>query len=147
MISLFKHSKNLFLMLMATMAISLVGTNVAGAADKVGVSLDGNHEVPSNVSTASGSGNFTITDDKSISGSVTAKGMEGSAAHIHDAAVGKNGPVVVALVKGEAGVWSVPANTKLTDAQFASFKAGNLYVNVHSATYPTGEIRGQLPPK
>ena len=33
---------------------------------------------------------------------------------------------------------------KLTEAQMASFKAGNLYVNVHSAANPGGEIRGQL---
>ena len=32
----------------------------------------------------------------------------------------------------------------LTDAQYASFKSGDLYVNVHSAQHPTGEIRGQL---
>ena len=33
---------------------------------------------------------------------------------------------------------------KPTDAQYESFKAGNLYVNVHSAAYPGGEVRGQL---
>ena len=38
-------------------------------------------------------------------------------------------------------MWSVPAGSKLTEEQMASFKAGNLYVNVHSAEHKPGEIR------
>ena len=38
------------------------------------------------------------------------------------------------------------AGAKLTDAQYDSFKAGNLYVNVHSAANKGGEIRAQLKP-
>ena len=37
-------------------------------------------------------------------------------------------------------------HVELTEAQMASLKAGNLYVNVHSAANPGGEIRGQLKP-
>jgi hypothetical protein len=44
------------------------------------------------------------------------------------------------------GVWTIPAGAKLNDAQFQSFKDGNLYVNVHSAAFRGGEIRGQLKP-
>jgi len=35
----------------------------------------------------------------------------------------------------------------LTEAQMRSYKAGQLYVNVHSAANKGGEIRGQLEPK
>jgi CHRD domain len=42
--------------------------------------------------------------------------------------------------------YSVPTGAKLTEAQYASYQAGNLYVNVHTKAYPEGEIRGQLNP-
>jgi hypothetical protein len=40
----------------------------------------------------------------------------------------------------------VPAGRKLTEAQMAQLKAGDLYVNVHSNAHKGGEIRAQLEP-
>ena len=117
---------------------------VAAAAD-VKVTLAGDQEAPPVTSTATGTGTITIGADKTVHGSVTTKNIAGTAAHIHEAPAGKSGPVVIPLEK-KGDTYSVPANAKLTDAQFASFKAGNLYVNVHSAAHPDGEIRGQLKP-
>ena len=37
-----------------------------------------------------------------------------------------------------------PDGAKLTEAQYAAYKAGNLYVNVHSAKFPNGEVRAQI---
>jgi hypothetical protein len=48
------------------------------------------------------------------------------------------------MTKTAENIWSIPAGAKLTDAQYQSFKDGNLYINVHSATNKSGEIRGQL---
>jgi hypothetical protein len=67
-------------------------------------------------------------------------------AHIHEAPMGQNGPVIVPLAKTADNVWSVPAGAKLTDAQLQSLKSGNLYINVHSVANKGGEIRGQLKP-
>jgi len=40
----------------------------------------------------------------------------------------------------------VPGNTILTSAQCDAYRSGNLYVNLHSAAHPNGEIRAQLKP-
>lgn len=123
----------------------VLGNGFASAKD-IHVVLSGSEETPPVTTSASGSGTIKIADDKSVSGSVKTSGIEGIAAHIHLAPKGQAGPPIVTLEKGADGVWSVPAAAKLTDDQYASFKAGNLYVNVHSAEHKPGEIRGQLAP-
>jgi len=115
-------------------------------AANVQVKLSGDQKVPPVKTSATGNGTITVNDDKTVSGSVTTSGINGVAAHIHNGAPGKNGPVAVPLNKDGDNKWSVGSGAKLTDAQFADFKAGNLYVNVHSAAHKDGEIRGQLKP-
>ena len=122
-----------------------MGSGVA-SAQQVKVTLSGDQEVPSVKTAGAGSGAISVAADKSVSESVTTTDVAGTMAHIHEAAPGKNGPVVIPLSKSGDSTWSVPAGAKLTDAQLSSFKAGNLYVNVHSAANPGGEVRGQLKP-
>jgi len=117
----------------------------ATAAD-VKVHLTGAEEAPPVTTSASGTGTITIAADKSVSGSVKTTGIDGTMAHIHVGAPGESGPPIITLTKGADGVWSVPSGSKLTDEQYASYKAGNLYVNVHSAEHKPGEIRAQLKP-
>jgi hypothetical protein len=127
-------------------AVCLFGSysNTAVAAG-VKVTLTGDQEVPPVKSAGSGSGTITIGADKTVSGSVTTTGIAGTMAHIHEAAAGKSGPVVIPLTK-TGDTYTVPAGSKLSDAQYASFQAGKLYVNVHTTAHPDGEIRGQLKP-
>ena len=115
------------------------------AGKKVDVTLSGAEEVPPVSTQARGGGSFTIGDDGSVSGSVTTSGVEGTMAHIHQGARGQNGPVIVPLTKS-GNTYSAAAGAKLNEAQMAAFKAGNLYVNVHSAANKGGEVRGQLNP-
>jgi hypothetical protein len=122
-----------------------VGIGSASAAD-VKVHLVGAEETPPVTTSASGTGTITIAADKSVSGTLKTTGIEGTVAHIHVGAPGVAGPPIITLTKGADGAWSVPAGSKLTDEQLASFKAGDLYVNVHSAAHPPGEIRAQLKP-
>jgi hypothetical protein len=108
--------------------------------------LTGAQEVPPASSKASGNSTIKVADDKSVSGAITFSGMHATAAHIHQGAKGANGPVIIPLTKSSDTGFAVPAKTKLTDAQYAAYKAGELYVNVHSTAYPGGEIRMQLKP-
>jgi len=127
-------------------AISVFGsyTSIAAAAE-IKVTLAGDQEVPPVKSAGAGTGTIIIGADKSVSGSVTTTGIAGTAAHIHEGATGKNGPVIIPLTKN-GDSYAVPSGAKLTDAQFASYQAGNLYVNVHTTANPGGEIRAQLRP-
>ena len=128
------------------LAFSVAFASLSVAAQAINVSLSGAQEVPAVSTAASGSGTITIGADQSVSGNVTTTGVEGTMAHIHMAATGQNGPVIVPMTKTADNVWSIPAGAKLTDAQYQSFKDGNLYINVHSAANRGGEVRGQLKP-
>ena len=112
-----------------------------------GVQLTGGQEIPPVLSTkAAGFSHIAVDASGNVTGMVKTTGINATAAHIHMAPAGQNGPVIVPLTKTADDTWSVPAGAKLTDAQLAAFRAGNLYVNVHSADNPNGEIRGQLKP-
>jgi hypothetical protein len=126
-------------------ALLLVAFAAANAKD-VAVSLTGDQEVPAVTTAAKGTGKITIADDKSVTGSIKTTGITAVAAHIHEAPAGKNGPPIITLEKKGDSEWAVPAGSKLSDAQLESFKAGNLYVNIHSAEHKGGEIRTQLKP-
>lgn len=124
----------------------LAFASLSVSAQAISISLSGAQEVPAVTTAASGSGTTTIASDQSVSGSITSMGVEGNMAQIHMAAPGQNGPVIVPMTKTADNVWSIPSGTKLTEAQYQSFKDGNLYINVHSASHKGGEIRGQLKP-
>jgi CHRD domain len=126
-------------------AVFIVNSGSVFAKD-VKVSLTGSEETPPVTTSASANGTISIKADKTVSGSIKTSGIDGTMAHIHVGAPGASGPPIITLEKTADGVWSIPAGANLTDEQYASFKAGNLYVNVHSAEHKPGEIRAQLKP-
>ena len=137
----------IFLWLLTWIFIAvLAGCAYDGTQSASTINLTGVQEVPSVTTEASGSGQIKVQSDRSVSGSVTISGMTATAAHIHEAPPGKAGPVIIPLTKTSDDTWSVPADAKLTAPQYTAYLAGNLYVNVHSAAHPGGEIRGQITP-
>ena len=130
-------------------AITLIGSVLAmGTAFAVDIklTLTGEQEVPPVGTPAVGSGTITVNDNASMSGSIITTGVKATMAHIHQAPAGKNGPVVIPLEKKSDREFAVPAGAKLSEAQYRAFKAGDLYVNVHSDAHKDGEIRAQLKP-
>ena len=128
----------------ALMAVAAAFVAGVALADDMKLTLTGDNEVPPVKTSATGAGTVSVGTDKSVSGSVSTTGMTGTMAHIHVGETGKNGPVTIPLKADGDGKWSVPAGTTLTDEQFEALKAGKLYVNVHSAAHPGGELRAQL---
>ena len=118
------------------------------------VSLDGSKETPPVTTTARSSGYAILNGQRSdllyrftyqgLSGTLTAGG------HFHTGQSGKSGPVVkgIALSGDPAsasvnGDWSSAAGTQpMTPALVDSLLAGKIYANFHTATNPSGEIRG-----
>ncbi len=108
--------------------------------------LAGSQEVPPVATTATGTANIKVAADGAVSGTVKTAGISSTAAHIHMAPAGQNGPVVVPLTKTGANSYMVPADAKFTPEQLAAYKMGSLYANVHSEAHKGGEIRAQLKP-
>ena len=127
-------------------AILMAGISVAAWGDEIKVTLGGAQEIPPVTTSATGAGVIAVGADRSVSGKVTVSGLAVTVAHIHEAPAGGNGPIIIPLVMAPDNVWMIPAGARLTDAQFESYKAGNLYFNVHSDAYKKGEIRGQIKP-
>ncbi|SHK43897.1 CHRD domain-containing protein [Rhodothermus profundi] len=82
---------------------------------------------------------------------ITVTGLTGpvQAAHFHQAPAGQDGPVVRTITfsgNTASGVWRPTDPEPLTDALIRELLAGNIYLNIHTAQYPAGEIRGQIRP-
>ena len=128
-------------------AVLLAASLGMGSAFAQGLRLTGAEETPPNTSTATGSGSIKVDADGNVTGSVSAPTLvQPRAAHIHLGAPGQAGPPIITLNGGDEGTWTVPDGAKLNASQLLSYKAGNLYVNVHTAAFPGGELRAQLRP-
>lgn len=129
-----------------------VGSPGAFVAD----SITGSQEVPPAVSTLRGSATATMTPNGGVSYRISlvfgAVPTTINAAHFHNAVAGANGGVVFTIISAPIGplsdttlviegVWN---DATLTDALRTAFNTGAIYVNFHTPTIPSGEVRGQV---
>jgi CHRD domain. len=128
------------------MAIWLASQAMAASSQELKIVLSGSQEIPPVTTAASGTATITVNADKALTGNATIAGMTVTVAHIHEGAAGTNGPIIIPLVKTADNVWSLPPGARLSDAQYQSYKSGNLYFNIHSEAHRSGEIRGQIRP-
>lgn len=111
--------------------------------------MNGATEVPPNQTT--GTGTVTASFDSStkvLTWEGNFSGLTGpaTAAHFHGPAEpGKNAGVAIWISeKGKTLDSPFKGTATLTDAQASDLQAGLMYVNVHTAANPGGELRGQL---
>jgi hypothetical protein len=120
--------------------------------------LSGANEVPPRATAASGAAGFNL-EGGTVTYSIEVHGLPNViGAHIHSGAAGVNGPIRVRFLDAPVTAPLSAGNGVLIEGSFTAanvtgvtfdqlieqMRAGNAYVNVHSPTYPGGEIRGQL---
>ena len=131
----------LVLLLGASMLV-FAGVAFAASPVMVGTKLDAMQD---HATSSHGKGSFTATASHGkLKFTLKFSGLTGaaSAAHIHLGAKGKAGPVIIPL----CGPCKSPVTgtVAVTASVLKKIEAGKTYVNVHTAKYPNGEIRGQL---
>jgi hypothetical protein len=132
------------------LALLVAGSALAaGGAPRV-ATLSGANEVPPADPDGSGSATITLNVGQGTvcwDYSVTNIASPTTGAHIHAAAVGVNGGVVVPLRESNAGPWPLSGCRENVDPDLIQAIIDfpqNYYVNVHNSAYPGGAIRGQL---
>lgn len=108
--------------------------------------LTGSQETAGVDSAATGDGRLVLDPATgAVTGELVLTGLEATAAHVHNAAFGGDGPILVTLeAHGEHGHFVIPTGTVLAPEDADKLRAGGLYLNAHSAEHPSGEVRGQL---
>jgi hypothetical protein len=109
--------------------------------------LSGHAEIPKNDSKGKGKLEATFdTESKVFTYTLTFDDLSGpaAAAHIHGPAKRKQSAGVVAPLGDKNPTSPISGSVTLTDDQAKMLRADKLYVNVHTAASPGGEIRGQI---
>jgi len=114
--------------------------------NQFGARLNAAQEVPPNGTVATGNATATLNANGSLTYSVTVSGMTGTAAHFHQAVFGSGVPGSIEVVlTGGPTTWS-GTSLPLAPDQIEDLQNKRWYVNVHSAAFPGGQIRGQVVP-
>ena len=162
-----RHAGSLGLAAVLVAGLSSVGCNDALEGQEVfQADLAGSNEVPARDTGATGGCGFVVEGDR-VEFSISTKALSGPVvgAHIHIGAAGANGPVRVPfigpnlagtntvtpfnapdpgiLIDGSFGSSDVTGGLTLADV-LSAMRSGNAYCNIHTTTFPGGEIRGQI---
>ncbi len=108
--------------------------------------LSGSNEVPPITVDGIGRANATVSrDGRDVQIHVVVDDLTGpiTGAHLHEAAMGSNGPVVLDLTGAVSGN-TIMGTFPLTADLLEDMMAGMLYLNVHTDANPNGELRGQM---
>jgi hypothetical protein len=121
------------------------GQLVVSASQAFGAVLSGANEVPPADANSVGTANLLIGGGM-VAYALTTTNVTGvTAGHIHRGAAGTNGPVIVDFAPTFNGnvALGIVATTAQNEADIRANPLGH-YVNIHTATFPGGAVRGQL---
>lgn len=130
----------------AIVLLSLGGAAAAAAAPAI--PLNNGQETTDAKGGAHGMFSYTLDGDQfCYTLDVTGLTVGAAAAHVHSAPRGEAGPVRIPLMVPNETSFHVEDCTTVSDPAILTGlqqDPGDWYVNVHTATYPGGEVRGQL---
>jgi hypothetical protein len=138
----------MFVMTLALLAAAFSTMAQTGQGkDLAPITLAGAAEVPG-PGDSNGSGTVTLTfnpEKGEVCYDLTVANIqEATAAHIHEGAVGTEGPVKVGLDAPKTGAAKGCKSADPALIQTIMQNPANYYVNVHNAEFPKGAVRGQL---
>lgn len=125
------------------------GRTLRHAREGYPVNMDASQTVPFVSSGATGGGIVTVNRNQSNAHyMLVVEGLSGpiTMAHFHKGLMGQTGGVVYTLpfVNNAAyGYWSDSSVTPFVTGNSLQFRRDSIYVNVHTAANPPGELRGQ----
>lgn len=139
-----KH-RSLFVRIGLALAVAGCASGEPPVVDMSAV-LNATQEVPPTTSPATGQGRIAYDrETRQLTWNIDYAGLTGGplqAAHFHGpAAQGANAGVQVPIAVGPS---PLKGAAMLTEAQAEQLLDGRLYVNLHTAAFPAGEIRGQV---
>jgi hypothetical protein len=135
----------------AVVCVGLAGCAQMGLEDgqTFEAALSGAQEVPPVATSGSGQAEVHFSPAMNmLRWRVTHSGLSGPATggHIHGpAGPGQNAGVLVPFTNPAAS--PITGEARITPEQFGQLGSGQWYVNLHTASHPGGEIRGQLRPR
>jgi hypothetical protein len=156
-----KHVSDMFAILIIPLLVFLLALNPVNAeGQELSTSLNGMQEFPSNNSSATGLASFKVMDNNSVWYEINVTGLDKvMKAHLHLGKIGTNGdPIVMLFNSGPTGrINGTLVSDKFLAADFLGpmsgksitdivdkMKSGEIYVNIHSGSFPDGELRGQI---
>jgi Cu/Zn superoxide dismutase len=118
---------------------------IAPAGTQFATRLTGAKEIPPSPGSGVGTAEITINANKTVTYSVSVSGLTSAvtAGHIHDGPVGVNGGILVTFASTGPTTFA-GTSPPLTDVVLAKIRTGRTYANVHTTSFPGGEIRGQI---
>jgi hypothetical protein len=133
---------------LATAAAALLLSTGTAFAEKINFSaeLSGANEVPPVESSGTGTLEATFdTESMELSWTATYEGLTGDAqaAHFHGPASKTENAGVVVPLEGDL-TSPLEGSATLTEEQAQQLQDGLWYLNIHTAKYPDGELRGQV---
>jgi len=116
-------------------------------------SLSGDQEVPPVDVAATGEATLTLSDDETeVTLDISASGftVPVTMMHLHGGALGENGSVILdltdSLVDLGGGMVGATGSVAISADVISALRDGTVYLNMHTADNPAGEIRGQFGP-